>query len=147
MVSLDMASFNVVEANRDFLMSIITDYVDIVFANEDEARALTGLEPEEALQAIGKLVDIAIVKTGSSGSLVKSGNEEHIIGVIDVSPIDTTGAGDLYASGFLYGLSIGLPLRECGELGALLAGNVIEFMGSKMSAERWDEIRAGMKAV
>jgi sugar/nucleoside kinase (ribokinase family) len=119
--------------------------VDIVFANEDEARALTGLEPEEALLELSKIAEIAIVKTGSSGSLIKSGHDQYTIGVIDVNPIDTTGAGDLYASGFLFGLSKGLPLQECGELGALLAGNVIEFMGSKMSAERWEKIRGEMK--
>ncbi len=141
-VSLDMASYNVVEANRDFLLSIITEYVDIVFANEDEARALTGLEPEEALHELSKLSEIAIVKTGSSGSLVKSGEDRYAIGVIDVNPIDTTGAGDLYAAGFLYGLSNGMPLQQCGELGALLAGNVIEFMGAKMPDERWEKIRA-----
>ena len=140
-VSLDMASYNVVEANKEFLLSIITEYVDIVFANEDEARALTGLEPEEALHELSKLVEIAVVKTGSSGSLVKSGSDVYNIGIIDVSPIDTTGAGDLYASGFLYGLSRGFSLQECGELGALLAGNVIEFMGSKMSADRWEQIK------
>jgi sugar/nucleoside kinase (ribokinase family) len=144
-VSLDMASYNVVEANREFLLSIITDYVDIVFANEDESRALTGLEPEEALHEISKLAKIAVVKTGSSGSMVKSGQDQCTIGVIDVNPIDTTGAGDLYASGFLFGLANGKSLQECGELGALLAGNVIEFMGAKMSAERWEMIRAGMK--
>ncbi|MEI7727868.1 MAG: adenosine kinase, partial [Bacteroidota bacterium] len=98
LVSLDMASYNVVEANRDFLLSIITEYVDIVFANEDEARALTGFEPEEALLELSKITEIAIVKTGSSGSMIKSGHDIYNIGVIDVNPIDTTGAGDLYAS-------------------------------------------------
>ncbi|MEI7897233.1 MAG: adenosine kinase [bacterium] len=141
-VSLDMASYNVVEANKEFLLSIIADYVDIVFANEDEARALTGFEPEEALQEISKMSQIAVVKTGSSGSMIKSGKDQYIIGVIDVDPIDTTGAGDLYAAGFLFGLANGKALQECGELGAVLAGNVIEFMGSKMSPERWEKIRA-----
>jgi sugar/nucleoside kinase (ribokinase family) len=147
LVSLDMASYNVVEANKDFLLSIITEYVDIVFANEDEARALTGLEPEEALLELSKIAEIAVVKTGSSGSLIQSGNDQYTIGVIDVNPIDTTGAGDLYASGFLFGLANGKSLQECGELGALLAGNVIEFMGSKMSAERWEKIRGEMKII
>ena len=146
-VSLDLASYNVVETNRDFLLSIITEYVDIVFANEDEARALTGLEPEEALDALSDLVKIAVVKTGSSGSLIKSGKDRYSVGVIDVNPIDTTGAGDLYASGFLYGHSNDLPLPQCGALGALLAGNVIEFMGAKMSSERWEKINASMKQI
>ena len=144
-VSLDMASYNVVEANRDFLLSIITEFVDIVFANEDEARALTGLEPEEALDVLSDMVKIAVVKTGSSGSLVKSGNDKFTIGIIDVNPIDTTGAGDLYASGFLYGHARGMNLGQCGTLGALLAGNVIEFMGSKMPADRWEQIKTQME--
>ena len=146
-VSLDMASYNVVEANRDFLLSIITEYVDIVFANEDEARALTGLEPEEALDALSDLVKIAVVKTGKNGSLVKSGPDRYTIGIIEVNPIDTTGAGDLYASGFLYGHAKGMSLPHCGALGAMLAGNVIEFMGSKMPAERWEDVRSRVNTI
>jgi len=69
---------------------------------------------------------IAVVKTGSKGSLIKSGNEVFKIGIIKVTPVDTTGAGDLYASGFLYGQSLDLPLQKCGEMGAMLAGHVIE---------------------
>jgi len=144
MVSLDLASYNVVEANREFLLSIINEFVDIVFANEDEARALTGLEPAEALLELSRMTSIAVVKTGSSGSLIKSGDDQHTIGVIEVTPIDTTGAGDLYASGFLYGHALGWPLQKCGETGALLAGNVIECMGAKMPEERWERIRSGV---
>ncbi len=140
-VSVDLASYNVVEANRDFLLEIISGYADIVFANEEEAKALTGLDPGEALHAIGEMAEIAVVKTGRNGSLVKSAGEVIPIGVIDVTPVDTTGAGDLYASGFLYGLSRGMPLQRCGELGAVLAGNVIEFVGAKMPDDRWREIR------
>jgi len=140
-VSLDLASYNVVEANKEFLQQIISEYVDILFANEEEAKALTGYEPENALTEIGKFVEIAVVKTGGKGSLVKTISEYCEIGVIPVSPIDTTGAGDLYASGFLYGHASGLSLQKCGELGALLAGNVIEFMGSKMSPERWTYLK------
>ena len=139
-VSLDMASYNVVEANKDFLHEIIEKYVDIVFANEEEAKAFTGKDPQEALHEIGGKCNIAVVKTGKDGSLVKQGADQHNIGIIAVTPMDTTGAGDLYASGFLYGLANDKPLSECGRIGALLAGNVIEFMGSKMPEERWVEI-------
>jgi sugar/nucleoside kinase (ribokinase family) len=139
-VSLDMASYNVVEANREFLHEIIRQYVDILFANEEEALAFTGHKPENAVKEIAKFVEIAIVKTGSNGSLIQTTAEYCEIGVIPVMPIDTTGAGDLYASGFLYGHSRGLSLQKCGELGAKLAGNVIECMGSKMDEERWTRI-------
>jgi sugar/nucleoside kinase (ribokinase family) len=136
-VSIDLPSYNIVEANMEFLWNLIDQYVDIVFANEDEAKAIAAKETMEALDEISKICDIAVVKTGSKGSLIKSGKEIIPIGIIPVSLLDTTGAGDLYASGFLYALSAGKPLQKCGETGALLAGNVIEVMGSKMPEERW----------
>jgi sugar/nucleoside kinase (ribokinase family) len=140
MVSLDLASYNVVEANLDFLHGIIDKYVDIVFANEEEAKAYTGLEPEEAVHAIGKQCEIAIVKTGSKGSLIKQGGEIITIGSIQANPVDTTGAGDLYAAGFLYGLASGKSIPESGKTGSILAGNVIEIMGSKMSKTQWERL-------
>ena len=143
-VSIDLASYNVVEAVRDFLLEIMRGYVDIVFANEEEARALTGLEPEAAADEIARMVPVAVVKTGARGSIIRTAGERHDIGIIPVNPVDTTGAGDLYASGFLYGLANNLPLQRCGELGALLSGNVIEFIGSKMTDERWSTIRANV---
>lgn len=140
-VSLDMASFNVVEANRNFLKKVITNYVDIVFANEDEAKAFTGLSPEDSLHALAELVKVAIVKVGSKGSMIKSGNEVCQVGVIKVNPIDSTGAGDLYASGFLFGHSKGLSLKQCGSIGAVLSGKVIEVMGPKMPPEIWGVVK------
>jgi sugar/nucleoside kinase (ribokinase family) len=141
MVSVDLASYNVVEANKTFLEEILKEYVDIVFANEEEAKAFTGAEPESALEILAGSCKIAVVKTGSKGSLIKSGDEIVRIGVIPVRPIDTTGAGDLYASGFLFGLANGRDLETCGNFGTILAGNVIEFLGPKMSEERWRMIR------
>jgi sugar/nucleoside kinase (ribokinase family) len=139
-VSLDLASFNVVAANLDFLKSIMKDYVDIVFANEEEAKAFTGKEPEEALKILSEYCSIAVVKTGEKGSLVKSGNEIHSMGINKAECIDTTGAGDLYAAGFIYGLTKSMPLNKCGELGAMLAANVIEVLGAKIHAESWKKI-------
>jgi sugar/nucleoside kinase (ribokinase family) len=141
-ISLDLASYNVVEQHLPFLQELVKNGIDIVFANEDEAKAFTGASPEESLNAFAQHVKIAVVKTGEKGSLLKCGNEKHVIKAIPANCIDTTGAGDLYASGFLYGLSLGLPLDKCGNLGSLLAGNVIEVLGAKISKERWDKIRA-----
>lgn len=139
-VSLDLASYNVVEDNLRFLRGIIDKYIDIVFANEEEARAFTGMEPEKAVAEISKRCTVAVVKTGKKGSLIRKKNQLTEIGIIPVQPVDTTGAGDLYAAGFLYGHSLGLEMKDCGDLGALLAGNVIEVMGSKMSNEQWGKI-------
>jgi len=140
-VSIDLASYNVVEANREFLHSVLEKYVDIVFANEEEAKAFSGKEPVEALKELATKCEIAIVKIGSKGSLIMQGSEIVEIGAIPANPIDTTGAGDLYASGFLYGHSQGMPIRPCGEIGAILAGNVINVMGSKMTPMQWNNIR------
>ncbi|MBT4730089.1 MAG: adenosine kinase, partial [Bacteroidetes bacterium] len=141
------ASFNVVEDNREFLQEIITNYVDIVFANEEEAKAFTNKTPEESVHIIAEICDIAIVKLGKQGSLIKKGNELYEVGIIEANSVDTTGAGDLYASGFLYGLIKELTLNKCGEIGALLSGNVIEVVGSKMNEERWSKIKEEVKRI
>ena len=141
LVSLDMASYNVVEANLEFLTDMVTKYVDILFANEEEARAFTRHEPEKALHQISQFCEVAVVKTGKTGSLVKSQEVVSEIGVIPVEPIDTTGAGDLYAAGFLYGHALGWPLEKCGEAGSVLAGNIIEELGAKMPETRWEKVK------
>jgi len=140
-VILDMASYNIVETSKDFLLEIIPQYVDILFANEEEARAFTNLEPEQALDILADMAGIAIVKVGEKGSWIKKGNEKSFVPAMKVSCIDTTGAGDLYASGFIYGLIKDLPLKRCGEIGTLLAGNVIQVIGPKMDDAKWEELK------
>ena len=138
-ISIDMASYNIVEENLEFLKQIISEHVDIVFANEEEAKSLTGKEPEEALHDISEMCDIAVVKIGSKGSMIKQGKNIFTVGIIEANSIDTTGAGDLYASGFIYGLLKGYPLDKCGQIGALLSGKIIEVIGAKMDEARWEE--------
>lgn len=146
-VSLDLASYNVVEENLEFLRLLVRQYVDIVFANEEEAKAFTGKNPEEALAEIAKMCDIAVVKVGSKGSWVKKGKEKFLIKSINANCIDTTGAGDLYASGFLFGLTKGYSLNTCGKIGSLLAGNVIEFIGAKIHSDRWLAIKEKVRRI
>ena len=136
-ISIDMASYNVVESNRTFLHDIIEKYVDIVFADETEAEALTGLAPREALDEIAQHCKIAIVKVGKDGSMVKSGNEYHFIEAWPAATIDATGAGDTYAAGFLYAHSLGMPLKVCGEVGSIIAAKVVEVVGTKIDIPRW----------
>lgn len=146
-VSIDLASFNVVEENLEFLSGIVKDYVDIVFANEEEAKAFTGKEGEEALLHLGEHAEIAVLKLGKKGSLIKRVDEIVKVGVIPAKSIDTTGAGDLYAAGFLYGLIQKLDLEKCGQIGSILSGHVIEVVGPKMDERTWDEIRNKIKAI
>ncbi len=144
-VSLDLASYNVVEDNLDFLKRMVTEYVDIVFANEEEAKAFTGKEPEAALNELAELCDIAVVKIGKDGSLIKSDGKTNVVDIIPAERRDTTGAGDLYAAGFLYGLVKNLPLQKCGEIGTVLSGKVIEVIGAKMPASTWTTIKEMIK--
>ncbi len=140
-VTIDMASYNVVEENLEFLKTVLAKYIDIVFANEEEAKSFTGKEPEEALIHFSDLCDIAIVKTGKTGSMVKKGSEKHNVSPIPVESIDTTGAGDLYAAGFIYGLIKGFSLDKCGSIGSVLAGKTIEVIGPKMDEIKWTEVK------
>ena len=140
-VSIDMASFNVVEDHRDFFETIIRKYVDIVLANEAEAESLTGQKPEKALSLIASMADVAVVKLGKKGSLIKQGSREHTIGIEKVKSIDSTGAGDLYAAGFIYGVCQEQSLEICGRLGAILGGHITEVIGAKMHDESWTTVR------
>ncbi len=146
-VSLDMASYNVVDENKEFLGRMLEHYVDIVFANEDEAKSFTGLEPDGAVKRFAELCDVAVVKIGKEGSLVKRKHEFHRISSICANAVDATGAGDLYASGFLYGLANELPLAKCGTIGSLCAGKVVEVIGPKMNDNVWKEIRREIEKI
>lgn len=139
-IALDLASYNVVEAKLADFREIIEKYVDIVFANEEEAKSFTGFEPARALNILSGLCDIAVIKVGKEGSMIQRGREIIKIGTIVAECIDTTGAGDLYASGFLYGYANGLSLEKCGLFGSVLAGHVIEIVGARMDEQRWERI-------
>lgn len=146
-VALDLASYTVVADNMEFLNYLIDKYVDIVFANEEEAREFTSLEADQALNHLSERCHTAVVKIGAEGSLIASGEQRHRVGVIDATPIDKTGAGDLYAAGFLYGLCKGLPLKMCGDIGAVLSSKVVEIVGAKMEETLWCEIRELVMAI
>ncbi len=144
-VSLDLASFNVVEANLDFLHDKINQYIDIVFANEQEAYAFASTKDlDEALIQIASICNTAVVKIGDKGSLIMRNGKRYHAGIINVRCLDTTGAGDLYAAGFLFGIVNGFEPDLCGETGALLAGKVIEEPGAKISQEGWDFIHKSL---
>jgi sugar/nucleoside kinase (ribokinase family) len=145
LISLDLASYNVVDENRDFMHSMIQNYVNIVFANEEEAKSLTGEEPEKAVNTISELCDIAVVKVGAKGSLVKYNQVTHSIAATESKPVDLTGAGDLYASGFLYGLSRRKDVKSCAAIGTLCAGEIIQVVGTKLSQDVWDRLNSAIR--
>ncbi len=140
-VCLDLASFNIVETNKNFFVSLITKYVDLLFANEEEARAITGSGPEEGARQLQPLAEYVIVKLGAEGSICMHEGQLTRIGVRPSKPIDATGAGDLYSSGFIYGHINGKSPETCGKMGAVLAGRIIELTGAKMDESNWENLR------
>lgn len=147
-VALDASSFTVVEAHREYIDTLIDRYVDILFANEDEAAALTGSsDPRVALEALAPRCEYVIVKIGAEGSLIAHNEQRLHVGVIDATPRDKTGAGDLYAAGFLHGMSRGLSLAQCGQIGAVTSSRSIEYMGAQIPADQWGKIRDMTRAI
>jgi len=146
-IAIDLASFNVVEANLEFLKDLIKNYVDIVFANEEEAKSFTGKEPEEALNEIAQDCELAIVKIGKEGSLIKAGDKVYKVGTIKANALDTTGAGDSYAAGFFYGLTNDYDLETCGKIAALVSGKVVEVMGANLPDDKWNEIKKEISSI
>ena len=141
LVAIDMASYNVVEANKEFMRHLMKEYVDIVFANEEEAYAFSDTkDPRQALDYLASLSSIAIVKVGANGSWVKSGNKIYRAGIYGNKAVDKTGAGDSYAAGFFYGLIHDYDLGKCARVGAYIADHVIATTGAKLNKEVWDNI-------
>lgn len=142
-ISLDLASYNVVLENLGFLQNFVKDYVDILFANKEEAKAFTGLEnARDALYLMAEICEIGIVKVGQKGSYVKRGKEPTVhVGISPHNCIDTTGAGDFYAAGLLYGLANGYTLEKSSEIAKILSGNIISVVGVKMSDRQWSGIK------
>ncbi len=146
-VAVDLASYNVVESNREQFMKLIHKYVDVVFANEEEARMLTGKDPYEAVRMLAANTEIAVVKVGAEGSYIMRGETLVQVPAIKTQMIDATAAGDFYAAGFFYGMIHNAGLEQCGRIGSLLASNVIQIVGTKLSENVWEEIRSGAKNI
>jgi len=143
LVSLDLASFTVVEAAKKLIEDICKEYVDIVIANEDEARVFTGISDEDkALEALAKKAPLAVLKVGKRGSYVAHGGMKYVVKPIGTEkPIDTTGAGDLWAAGFLYGLTHGMSIEKSGELGSACGYEVCQVVGASIPEAGWERIK------
>ena len=131
-VALTLSDLFCVERHRDGFLPLVRERVDILFANEAEACALWGCdEVGAAVERARAEVGVCCITLSEKGSVVVSGPETHEVPAHPVDVVDTTGAGDLYAAGFLYGYTTGRPLPECGELGSLAAAEVIGHIGAR----------------
>lgn len=144
-ISIDLGSYNTVEENHSFLKDILPQ-IDLVFANEEESFAYThDRDPLNALNIFSEMCAYSIVKVGKHGAYLKHNNKVYKFSTNNAKCIDTTGAGDLFAAGFLAGLAQGKTMEECGFMATLLAENIIGVMGAKMSDEQWNNIRRQIK--
>lgn len=141
-VCLDLASPEVVHGAADRLPGLLAESVDIVLANETEAAAFAGTrDPEAALATLAGLCDLAVVKLGPEGALLRRGAEQVHVPAERVSARDTTGAGDLWAAGFLYGYLQNASLSTAGRLGAAVAKEVVQVIGAALPETTWATLR------
>jgi sugar/nucleoside kinase (ribokinase family) len=141
-VVFDCGSFGVVQDCRFVLDQLIKERkIDILIANEDEGKALTTVEECLACTEMAKMAKVSVVKLGKKGSLISDGNDVMHVDTPEVKAIDTTGAGDLWASGFLYGYSNGWPLDKCGKLASAVAAEVVQVMGPLIPDDRYKKLK------
>ncbi|MDB2683044.1 adenosine kinase [Alphaproteobacteria bacterium] len=136
-VALTLSDPFCVDRHRSDFLRLVENHVDILFANEDEIKSLFMQESfEDAKSAISKHVEIACLTRGDKGAVIVSEDQEYTIAAQPVAEvIDTTGAGDQFAAGFLYGFTEGKTLEESGTLGAIAAAEVISHMGPRPQVE------------
>lgn len=146
-VALDLASYTVVAESKALLEHLVENYVDILIANEDEAEAYTGHSNEHrALAALAAKADIAVLKIGPRGSYVAYAGDKIVVDPIgNGSARDTTGAGDLWAAGFLFGLVNGYSIEQCGRLGSACGYEVCQVVGANIPADGWNRIKKLLK--
>ena len=132
-VALSLSDPFCVDRHREDFRDLVAGHVDVLFANEDEIRSLYQENTfDGALQRVRGHCRVAALTRGDKGSVVISGDEVHVIDAAGVDRVvDTTGAGDAYAAGFLYGLTREAPLEACARMGNIAAAEVIGHMGAR----------------
>ena len=146
--SVDLASFEVVSAARAMLPALLEKFVDMVFANGEEAAAYAGTSsPGVCLEKLAEGCDIAAVKYGADGALLRDARASYRVPARPVDRVvDTTGAGDLWAAGFLFGLEQGRGLARCGEWGAILGAAAVRHEGAQLPDAEWKRLNGRIEA-
>jgi sugar/nucleoside kinase (ribokinase family) len=136
-VSLTLSDAFCVARFRDEFLELAEKHIDLQLANESEILSLYQVDTfDDALQRVRRHCEIAALTRSEKGSVILNGDEVHIIDAEKgVKVVDTTGAGDAYAGGFLYGYTQGLDLVTCGRLGGLMAAEVISHLGPRPEAD------------
>lgn len=143
-VGLDLGSVSVVDFCRaDIQWALDLGGVGLLVANEAEAQAWTGVKGTESLSSLAQAgAAITVLKLGKAGAQIQVGAEVFAVNAVTVRAVDTTGAGDLWATGFLYGLQQGFTMPQCGALAAAVAAEVVQVLGAEIPAAGWQRIAA-----
>jgi sugar/nucleoside kinase (ribokinase family) len=141
-ISMDLSSFGTVNKYKEILLPLISNSIEIVFCNEDEIEALTGLAPKEGCFALQQMCPIAVITLGERGCLIGHEDKIYTVPSLPANVVDTTGAGDYFAAGFLYAYFYSQPLKQCGQIGHRLGSAIVEVIGTELSEEIWDTLRS-----
>lgn len=141
LVSFDLASFEIVETYRPTLLELLKEYVDLVFANQEETHMLCDDTPEASCRYLQELCKVAVVSMNKNGCWVGSDGRLQFCPAYPVEAIDSTGAGDLFASGFLHGYLTHQSVQACAHYGALLGAAVVQVYGGDLPAPQWRKMR------
>lgn len=140
-ISFDLGCFELAQKYKRQIMHLLSNHIDILFANAEEVKALTGHPPEHACAFLKDLCEVVVVSMGPEGCWI--GNKEQTIRcyAYPVKPLDTTGAGDMFAAGFLHGYLLGKSLPECAHYGALIGAEVVQVFGAEIPSQTWNSLR------
>lgn len=134
LVSVDLADPALVGRIRNIFIDVAENFADIIFVNEEEAAVFTGTGGVDALEAISKYTSVAVVKLGARGSLIKTGNNTVTIDAVKTKVINTNGAGDMYAAGFLYGITSGRNIEDSGKIASYAASLAVASTGARVES-------------
>ncbi|MBP7585455.1 MAG: adenosine kinase [Spirochaetes bacterium] len=139
-ISIDLADPSLITRNLGEFKRIVRNFADVVFVNEEEARAFTAKDAAEAIHIIYLISEVAVVKLGAEGSLIKAEDRVHTVSPCKTKVANTNGAGDMYAAGLLYGLARKMPIEEAGKLASYASSLVVAQVGARLT-EKIDHSR------
>ena len=142
-VSFDLSSFEIVAEHRESIVELMSSFVKVVFANIEETSTLTGVDdPKRGCIFLKDLSEIAVVKMGGRGGWASSEiGTPHFYQPVPAKVLDTTGAGDFFASGFLHGYILQKKIEVCSHFGAVLASQIVQVIGADLPSDVWKKIK------
>jgi len=144
-IAFDLADQGVVKRNKEFLKEFVEKHVDILFANETETKAFLGEATHEAIKDLAKMCEVVVVKLREKGAVLVEKDNLKEIDIFRVKAIDSTGAGDLFAAGFLYGYTKDLPLDLCARIGSFVASKTVSQIGARLEKNLKKEVEELIK--